>query len=57
MPRSSFSALRECVLDGGRNCCVAKLGPEIGSKVAATIARKRTLVIVISQPSLFEELP
>jgi hypothetical protein len=33
MPRSSFTALRECVLDAGRDCCVAKLGPEIGSKI------------------------
>jgi hypothetical protein len=27
MPRSSFTALRECVLDGWRDCCVAKLAP------------------------------
>jgi len=57
MPRSSFTALRECVLCGWRDCCVAKLAPEIGSTIAATIARTRTLVIVISQSSLFEELP
>ena len=36
---ATVTALRECVLDGWRDCCVAKLGPEIGSKIPATIAR------------------
>jgi len=53
-PRFSFSAPRECVLDGLRDWCAAKLGPEIGSKIPATIARTWTLVVVISQLSLIE---
>ena len=38
-PRFSFTASRKCVFDGWRNWCAARLGPEIGSKIPATVAR------------------
>jgi hypothetical protein len=52
MPRVSFTAPWECVLDGCRDLGAAKLDPEIASHSAAEIVTTRHFVIVI-----FAELP